>query len=204
MMPIYKSNTNLRIANPSRRTGNSHHWHTLRIALASSGGFTLLEMMIATGIFAVVMITAVGAMLALNQAQVKAQNIQNIQDNIRFALESMTKEMRTATNFSPAACDGCTELHFVRQDGANIGYCLNGGAIQKFLPPVVCASGSPVTSAAVQVNKLYFFVSGATLGPSDGQPRVTVITEARSVNPSLQFDTTFNLQTTVTARLRDL
>lgn len=175
-----------------------------RFEISHTKGFTLLEMMIATGIFAVVIITAVGAMLSLNQAQVKAQNIQNIQDNIRFTLESMTKELRTGMNYS--SCQGCTEITFLKQDGVtNVGYCLDNGVIRKFLPPTTdCTTGSPVTSAAVSINKLYFFVTGELPGPPDGQPRVTVVIDARSVNPTLQLDTSFDLQTTVTARLRDL
>jgi prepilin-type N-terminal cleavage/methylation domain-containing protein len=168
-------------------------------------GFTLLEMLISTGIFAVVIITAVGAMVSLNQAQVKASNIQNIQDNLRFTLEFMTKEIRTGTNFTVFGCSssGCTEIRFTRQQGDNIGYCISAGAILRFVPPVVCSSGSAITSSAVTVNKLFFNIIGHTIGPSDGQPRITVTVEARSVNPTLRLETDFDLQTTVTARARD-
>lgn len=168
-------------------------------------GFTLLEMLISTGIFAVVIITAIGAMVSLNQAQIKASNIQNIQDNIRFTLEFMTKEIRTGTTFTVFGCgaSGCTEIRFVRQQGDNIGYCLSSGTILRFAPPVVCASGSAVTSSAVNVNKLFFNVIGHAAGPSDGQPRITVTIEARSVNPTLRLETDFDLQTTVTSRARD-
>ncbi len=189
---------------PRMTTDYSHHSHKDSHHSHFSSGFTLLEMMIATGIFAVVIITAVGAMLSLNQAQVKAQNIQNIQDNIRFTLEAMTKELRTGMNYS--SCQGCNQITFLKQDGVtNVGYCLDNGIIRRFLPPTTdCTTGSPVTSAAVSVNKLYFFVTGELPGSSDGQPRITVVIDARSVNPTLQLDTTFDLQTTVTARLRDL
>src|SRR3989344_344014 len=174
----------------------------------SPRGFTLLEMMISTGIFAVVIIIAVGAMLSLNQAQVKAGNIQNIQDNIRFTLESMTKEFMTGVNFNSAACgfDGCTEINFVRQDGISAGYCLDSGAVKRFVSPVTCTSpgSSSITSSAVLVSKLYFYVTGKEPGPADGQPRITITIESRSVNPTLQFNTALNMETTVTARLRDL
>lgn len=168
-------------------------------------GFTLLEMMISSGIFAVVIIMAVGVMLSLSQAQVKATNIQNTQDNLRFTLESMTKELRTGTNYVVGSCGavGCTEITFVRQDGISAGYCLSSGAIRRFLPPGVCSGGSVVTSSAVAIDKLYFSVIGQAAGPSDGQPRITVVIEARSVNPTLQFETNSQLETTVTQRVRD-
>lgn len=169
-------------------------------------GFTLLEMLISTGIFAVVITIAVGAMLSLGQAQVKATNIQNIQDNIRFTLEFMTKEFRTGSDFVTASCEfnECTEIRFVRQDGTNAGYCLFSGAIRRFVPPGDCSSGSNMTSGAVSVNKFYFNVIGHTPGPSDGQPRVTITIESRSVNPTLKLEADFNLQTTITSRLRDI
>lgn len=169
-------------------------------------GFTLLEMLISTGIFAVVIIMAVGAMISLNQAQVKATNIHNIQDNIRFALEFMTKEIRTGTNFTVFDCNpsGCTEIRFTRQQGDNVGYCLSSGTMLRFILPSTCATGSAVTSSAVVINKLFFNVIGHTVGPTDGQPRITVTIEARSVNPTLRLETNFDLQTTITSRARDL
>ncbi len=172
----------------------------------SPKGFTLLEMLISTGIFAVVIITAIGAMVSLNQAQVKASNIQNIQDNIRFTLEFMTKEIRTGSNFSAEECGppACRRLRFIRQDGKEVVYCLDNGVIKRQIPPPGnCEAGSPITSSAVSVNKLFFSVIGQALGPSDGQPRITVTVEARSVNPTLRLETDFDLQTTVTARARD-
>lgn len=173
---------------------------------AKAKGFTLLEMLISTGIFAVIIITAVGAMLAMNQAQIKAVNVQNIQDNLRFLLESMTKELRTGSGYTVSLCgpQGCSAITFTRQDGIAAGYCLDGTAVKRFLPPAICTAGSPVTSSAVSVSKLYFNVIGNAPGPSDGQPRVTVVLEARSISPELTLETAFNLQTTVTARLRDL
>ena len=51
MMSIYKSNANLRIANKRiRRIGNSPDSHKIRIALASRGGFTIIEMLVVVAI----------------------------------------------------------------------------------------------------------------------------------------------------------
>ncbi|MDO8500168.1 MAG: prepilin-type N-terminal cleavage/methylation domain-containing protein [bacterium] len=177
-----------------------------RFYALGSRGFSLLEMMISTGIFSVVILTAVGAMLSLNQAQIKAQNVQNIQDNIRFTLEAMTKELRTGMNYNPVSCGvhGCTEIDFNRQEGTLVGYCLDSGVIKRFVSPVICASGSPVTSSAVVIDTLYFYVTGRIPGPADGQPRITVTIAAHSVNPTLRLNTALNIETTVTARLRDL
>jgi len=170
-------------------------------------GFTLLEMLISTGIFSVVIVIAVGAMLSINQAQVKASNIQNIQDNVRFTLEFMAKEVRTGFGFSVGNCGpfGCSQLRFTRQGGTSSLYCFDSGAIKRQSPIIGdCSQGSAMTSTAIAVEKLFFYVVGEELGPSDGQPRITIVIEARSVNPTLKLETDFDIQTTVTARQRDL
>ena len=206
MTPIYKWNANLQIANQTiRRIRDSRNWHTIRI-LASRRGFTLLEMLIALGIFSVVMIITVGAVLALQQAQVKASRIQDMQDNLRFSVESMTKEMRTGTDFLPSGAisglpNGYDQLVFTRSDGVQIGYCRTSNAIRKMTAIINCTSGAPVTDDAIAVEQLVFYVIGNALGPSDGQPRITIALRASSADPILA--TTFRIQTTVTQRLRD-
>lgn len=170
-------------------------------------GFTLLEMLISTGIFSVVIVIAVGAMLSINQAQVKASNIQNVQDNIRFTLEYMAKEIRTGSDFSVGGCGtaGCSQLRFTRQEGASVLYCFEDAVIKRQTPVVGdCSQGSAMTSSAVAVGKLFFYVVGQALGPADGQPRVTIVIEAQSVSPAVRLETHFEVQTTVTARQRDL
>lgn len=169
-------------------------------------GFTLLEMLIALGIFAVVMIIAVGAVLSLQQAQAKASRIQDMQDNLRFTVESMTKEMRTGTDFLPSGVigglpNGYGQLVFTRSDGVQIGYCSASNAILKMTSTINCASGAPVTDDGIIVEQLVFYVIGNALGPSDGQPRITISLRAISANPILA--TTFRIQTTVSQRLRD-
>jgi len=203
-MPIYKYNANLQIANTSvRLVRDSQHSHAIR-KLASRSGFTLLEMIISLGIFSVVMITAIGAMLSVNTAQIKASHVQNIQDNIRFALESMTKEIRTGTAFRPSAPLGAgyTILTFTRNDDVEITYCVLANAIQKVIGTTCDPdTASAVTDESIVIDKMLFYVIGDQFGSTDGQPRVTVSLDAHTSD--LKLETTFHLQTTVTQRMRD-
>lgn len=167
-------------------------------------GFTLLEMVVSFGIFAVVIVTAVGAVIAINGAQIKAVNIQNIQDNIRFALESMTKEMRTGKNFVPSggSAPAYSTLAFTRSDGTQITYCLQGSALRKITGSGSdCAAAFAVTSDAINVERIVFYVIGHTAGAADGQPRLTVSLQASSRD--VRYPTAFRLQTTVVQRERD-
>src|SRR3989344_1458385 len=69
-------------------------------------GFTLLEVVVATGLFSVIMVLAVSVILAISGAEVKSRNTQTIQDNLRYTLESMTRELRTGVDYRPSGVSG--------------------------------------------------------------------------------------------------
>ena len=63
-------------------------------------GLTLLEMIVAFGIFSAAMITAVGILIGVSQANQKSEGGQAVIDNLRFSLELITREMRTGIDFT--------------------------------------------------------------------------------------------------------
>lgn len=62
-------------------------------------GFTLIELIVSLGLFAVVVTTAVGALLILVSTNNQLQDEQAIMSNLSFALDSMVREIRTGTNY---------------------------------------------------------------------------------------------------------
>lgn len=68
-------------------------------------GFSLIELMVAVGLFATVATIAIGALLGLSTAQKKAFYIQTNQDNVRYALETMAREMRTGVCYKQSSSD---------------------------------------------------------------------------------------------------
>ena len=62
-------------------------------------GFTLIEMLVSLALFAVVVTMSVGSLLILIDANGKAQSTQLVVTNLSFALDSMTREMRTGFNW---------------------------------------------------------------------------------------------------------
>ncbi|USN87558.1 MAG: type II secretion system protein [Candidatus Nomurabacteria bacterium] len=62
-------------------------------------GFTLIEMIVSLGVFAVVVTTAVGALLAIISANKQLQAEQSIMTNLSFAMDTMTREIRTGYNY---------------------------------------------------------------------------------------------------------
>ncbi len=61
----------------------------------SRAGFTLIEMIVSLAVFSVVITIAVGALLSLIAGNEQLQSQQSIMTNLSFALDSMTREIRT-------------------------------------------------------------------------------------------------------------
>lgn len=62
-------------------------------------GFTLIEMMVALALFTIVITIASGSILSLIGANAKGQGEQNTMSTITFALDSMTREIRTGISY---------------------------------------------------------------------------------------------------------
>lgn len=76
-------------------------------------GFSLLELIVAMGVFSVAAVVVVGSFISLLDAQRRAIANQVAMDNIRFALESMTKEIRTGINYRNL----CAPLGYIPKNG---------------------------------------------------------------------------------------
>ncbi len=66
---------------------------------AKTKGFTLIEMIVSLAIFSIIVTMSVGSLLALIAANQKLQSEQSVMTNLTFALDSMTREVRTGTAY---------------------------------------------------------------------------------------------------------
>lgn len=62
-------------------------------------GFTLIEMIVSLGIFSMIVTMTVGALLVLISGNQQLQGEQNAMTNLAFAIDSMTREIRTGSNY---------------------------------------------------------------------------------------------------------
>lgn len=62
-------------------------------------GFTLVEMMIAIGLFSVLMTIGIGAILGVNSTHRKTQTMRAVIDNLSFLMEDMARSMRLGDSF---------------------------------------------------------------------------------------------------------
>jgi prepilin-type N-terminal cleavage/methylation domain-containing protein len=62
-------------------------------------GFTLIELMIATSLFTVIMLMGVGSLVVSSNSSKASQKLRITVDNVNFAMESMTRELRMGTAY---------------------------------------------------------------------------------------------------------
>lgn len=170
-------------------------------------GYTLIELMVAVGLFALIMTLASGAYLVMIGINRQAQGITAGINDLSFALEAMTRSIRTGTGYSCNGAGDCPNgadnFSFTNASGAQVSYRLAGSVIQQAVDGVT----SPLTdSSSVTVTSLMFYVSG-TLKTSDGnyeQPHVTV-TVSGTISPGHgKPPESFTVETGATMRDTDL
>ena len=73
-------------------------------------GFTLVEIMVATSIFMVIMLVALGSLITSSDTAKKAQALRTAMDNVNFALESMTRSLRMGSDYYCVASGSSVSL----------------------------------------------------------------------------------------------
>lgn len=158
----------------------------------NESGLTMIELIVAIGIFGLVISIVVGIFILAVVNQRRIVTVRNVNDNVRFTIEVMSREIRTGKNFS----SGVGQLSFVNANEENILYRLANGIIEKSSD-----AGNiylSMTGPEVTITYLNFYLSGQTA--LDGlQPRVTVAIGADSKIGNQS--TSLKIQTTVGSRL---
>ncbi len=164
-------------------------------------------MLVAIALFAIIMVMAVGSLLSIVDANREAQAKKTVVNNLHFALENMTRNIRTGHNFhcdievgdisEPRGCAStpATSFAFLGSNGKRIEYRQNGAAIERLVSGDADFIG--ITAPEVTVNQLRFFVSGAK---GAGQPRVLIVLDG-VMQGKARLPSVFNIETLVSQRL---
>lgn len=188
---------------------------------SKQGGFSLLEMIISTSVFIVVMLVIIGALISLTDASRKARATRIVLDNLSSAIDSMSRNMRMGTYFH-CGCEVNPANYATPQSCSTMDSQGNGGATCVAFEP---ATGNPsssndqvvyqwtsgrierstdggqtfvsLTAPEINVTDLRFFVYGTTVKVD--QPVVTMLLRG-TATLSPKISTSFNMQTTIAAR----
>jgi len=161
-------------------------------------GYTLVELIVAVGLFALVMTLVSGAYIVMIGLTERAQGTATGIDNLSFALETMTRTIRTGTNYScnyGGDCSGDTTFSVKNTVGTTMSYSLSNGVIKQ--------NNVPLTDPSVVVSSLKFFVSGTTSG-DNYQPYVTIAVSGTVSSGSGGKTESFTVETGATMRTPDL
>ncbi len=68
-------------------------------SVKNNKGFTLVEVMVAVGLFTVIMTIGIGAIIGVNNTNRKTQTMRAVVDNLSFLMEDMARSMRLGDYF---------------------------------------------------------------------------------------------------------
>ena len=173
-------------------------------------GFTLIEMMVAVALFAVVMTISVGSLLSLVDANRKAQALQSVMNNLNVALDGMVRNIRMGVSYH---CDDINEYNkTVLSTSAD---CVSGGELLAFehfgndLDDINDQwvywfedgrlyksddgrdTGLPITAPEVHIDSFQVFVTGAAQSLNDSgdtlQPKVVFSIQGTAASADNSF-----------------
>lgn len=195
----------------------------LKEKFSTTRGFTLVEMLVSVAIFTVIIMVSVNTLLAMVDANKKAQSLRSVMNNLNAAVENMSRSIRVGRTYhcgdiiditSPKNCtSGSSVLAFLPAGGDpalstnRVVYRLNTSTHQIERSLDSGATWIGITAPEVVVNNLAFYTVGAFTSrgsPSDNvQPRVVMVVQGvAGEGEALQSE--FNIQTTVSQRLLDI
>jgi prepilin-type N-terminal cleavage/methylation domain-containing protein len=68
--------------------------NTQKLQKNTQAGFTLVEVLVSLAIFSIVVVSALGAMLAISDANRRVQQTRSVMDNLSLAIESISRNLR--------------------------------------------------------------------------------------------------------------
>ncbi len=185
--------------------------HTVRgrYSRESDKGFTLIEIIVAVGLFTVVMTLASGAYLIMISANRQAQSVATGINNLSFALETMTRNIRTGTDYGcPTGGIDCPgggdSFQFRNENGILVTY--SRSSLLSAIQEVKGAAVRTLTDPSVNISSLMFYVSGTATRASGEywQPRVTIIVSGTVSSGSGRPPESFTIETGATMRGSDI
>jgi prepilin-type N-terminal cleavage/methylation domain-containing protein len=132
-------------------------------------GFTLVELLVAAVIFSILILAATGIFVKIMNVQKKALAIQEVQDNISYTMEMISKEIRMMSEITTKNTASDT-LVFKNSKEEDIVYSLISEQLTRKKGIEIPQA---ITSVNVDVTELTFYVNNWDIvnGP---QPMVTI------------------------------
>ncbi len=178
-------------------TQRIHKKRKARYASAKqSAGFTLIELMVAMSIFSIVMVMSMTSVFTIISVNRKAQSLSSVIDNLNFAVESMTRTIKTNTEYA-IDTDAVTVKN---DDGESLRYSriVDADGKGRIMLRRGSAAAIPITAPEVDVDT-FRTVQLYNDGPTDcEQPMLAIV--IRGTATVGEEETEFSLQTVISQR----
>ena len=176
-----------------------------------SRGFTLVEIIVAVGIFVTVVTISLGAIVSLYNANNKSQSLASVINNLNYSVESMIRDVRFATTYHCGTGTWTEPQNCTIESGGGTYLALNTASsliIYKYEAGKISKSTdggvtyTDVTSSEVTIDYAKFYVYYATPG-DEFQPQVQLIVRGYAGDRPVD-ESRFDIQTTISQRALDL
>jgi type II secretory pathway pseudopilin PulG len=181
-----------------------------------------MEMLVALGVFSMIMSMGIDIYMLTGRTQRKVFNLERLQSDARFAMEAMTREVRTGSidyayygttmarpesTLALVSSDN-TRLRFHKSDSTNETACGDTNSRPCLLVTVGDGDAAAITPKGTKVTSLGFYIApdldpfyfGTTGWQNNVQPHVTMVLGLQSVGNRVGETVNINLQTTATSR----
>lgn len=183
-----------------------------------------MELIVSIALFSTVMLVSVATLLALVDANRKAQALQSVMNNLNIALDSMVRSIRMGSNYhcggapyaSPTSCPtGANTFAFEPFEGDpdtsadQWVYYYDQTTKRLYKSEKGGLEALPITAPEVEIEDMTFYVvgtdRGCTVTPCDTmQPKVVITLKGTAGSDKVKTTTTFSIQATAVQRLLDL
>lgn len=156
-------------------------------------GFTLIEMIVAVGVFTVAITISLASFLNISAIQKKAEAFRAVNNNLNFALESMVREIKTGWEYTLNSDSSLTVTNISQSVEYKVTFSLDANQIKrKFKEEEPLA----LTAPEVKITNLQFIVRKP---PDNPQPMVTILING-VIEEKGEIKSRLNLQTTISQR----
>lgn len=183
-------------------------------------GFTLVELIVSLGLFALVMLVATGAYYTLIALDRRARATNQVVSSLSFAMDTMVRGVRTGNTYqclngtrdayNNSSAGDCTSFSYMdTQLNTQVTYILKGnGTIGRCEGAGSCLddNASSLTDSIINIQKLSFYVRGVgtTVAPTYVlQPNVVFVLTGTMPGGSGGQTVPFSIQESATQRLID-
>ena len=176
-------------------------------------GFTLIEVLISTALFVVIITMAMNVFELVIKSQQSAIATQNVEESLKYFLEVTSKEIRMAKRNSDGLCNLPTSDVYKTETAANgdrlifknyHGQCVSyelkqmADGTNRFMIVRNGQADYYITPAKISVDELHFVVNPPS-SQSNFQPTVTMELVAHALGSDIN-KSTMRIQTTLSSR----